>query len=136
MATLEQVRLLFSADPMIAANAEHDDAERLTAELTEAGDPSPVAGDAFDEAMKATTTLRKLAGKTIAITGKLSRRRSEFHKLIIAAGGQFASRVNAWTTLLIVGTNKWAETEKQMRAQELGIERCSESDLLALIRGE
>ena len=67
-----------------------------------------------------------LVGQKWAITGKLSRPRKYFEKLIKDNGGQIVSKISANTTVLLVGKNAG---NKLIKAKNLGIKIINESEL-------
>ena len=71
-----------------------------------------------------------LKGKTIVITGTLSRPRADFERMIEAHGGKSSSSVSAKTDFLLLGENAGSKLEK---AKSLGIKILSEQDFLKLI---
>ena len=71
-----------------------------------------------------------LKGKTIVITGTLSRPRADFEKMIESHGGNLSSSISAKTDYLLLGENAGSKLEK---AKSLGIKILSEQDFLKLI---
>lgn len=71
-----------------------------------------------------------LKGKTIVITGTLSRPRADFERMIEAHGGKSSSSVSAKTDFLLLGENAGSKLEK---AKSLGIKILSEQDFLKFI---
>ncbi len=71
-----------------------------------------------------------LAGKSVAITGTLSRPRAVFAHLIEKAGGKVASSVTRKTDYLLAGEGGGSKREK---AAGLGVALLSEEDFLRLI---
>ena len=71
-----------------------------------------------------------LKGKTVVITGTLSRPRADFERMIEAHGGKSSSSVSAKTDFLLLGENAGSKLEK---AKSLGIKILSEQDFLKLI---
>jgi DNA ligase (NAD+) len=69
-----------------------------------------------------------LSGKTIVITGSLSRPRSEVEKAIKAAGGKTAGAVSG-TTFAVVTDDPTSNSSKMKKARELGVLTWSEDDL-------
>lgn len=79
----------------------------------------------------ATATGSKLAGKTLVVTGTLSRfSRDEIHRLIEREGGKPGSSVSSKTSYLIAGEAAGSKLEK---AQSLGVPVLTEDEFLALI---
>ena len=73
----------------------------------------------------------QLAGKTFVLTGTLpTLKRDEAKDLIQKAGGKVTSSVSAKTDYVVVGEDAGSKLEK---AQSLGIELLSESELLELL---
>jgi DNA ligase (NAD+) len=70
-----------------------------------------------------------LGGKTIAITGALSRPRAAIEEMIKAAGGKPASSVSA-KTFALVSNEGDSQSSKMKKAKELGIPVWSEAELL------
>lgn len=75
-----------------------------------------------------------LSGKTIVITGALTRPRSEVEKAIKAAGGKTAGAVSG-TTYAVVTDDPTSNSSKMKKARELGVLTWSEDDLWAALRG-
>lgn len=73
-----------------------------------------------------------LSDKQIAITGKLSRPREEFEKLIKQAGGKVASAVSK-TTYAVVTDDPTSNSSKMVKARALGVLVWSEQDLLQVL---
>ena len=73
-----------------------------------------------------------LLGKTIAITGSLSRPRGEVEELIKKAGGKPASSVTSKTFALVLGDGSM-ESSKSIRARELGIPVWNEEQLFTYL---
>ncbi len=72
-----------------------------------------------------------LAGKTFVITGTLpTLKRDEAKELIQKAGGKVTNSVSAKTDYLVVGEEAGSKLQK---AQELGITRLSEAELLEIL---
>jgi NAD-dependent DNA ligase len=144
MKTLEQARRQFmqvptpASDPTPVHEALADGDMEATGRttLTEVKAGVPLL-DAFDAAVDhvLVNKVEPLQNKTFAITGRLSRPRKEFQQLIADAGGVNQARVNAWVDILVVGDGGETHT-KFKKAKEYHVECCSESDLLAMIRGE
>lgn len=71
-----------------------------------------------------------LKGKTIVITGTLSRPRADFEKMIETHCGKSSSSVSAKTDFLLLGENAGSKLEK---AKSLGVKILSEQDFLKLL---
>jgi DNA ligase (NAD+) len=79
----------------------------------------------------ATASGDKLAGKSVVVTGTLSRySRDEIHKLIEREGGKPGSSVSSKTSYLVAGEAAGSKLEK---ARSLGVEVLSEDEFLALV---
>ena len=71
-----------------------------------------------------------LKGKTVVITGTLSRPRADFERMIEAHCGKSSSSVSAKTDFLLLGENAGSKLEK---AKSLGVKILSEQDFLKLL---
>jgi len=81
----------------------------------------------------ATATGDRLAGKSVVVTGTLTRfSRDEIHKLIEREGGKAAGSVSAKTAYLVAGEAAGSKLEK---ARTLGVPVLSEDEFLALVNG-
>ena len=79
----------------------------------------------------ATATGDRLAGKTVVVTGTLTRfSRDEIHKLIEREGGKASGSVSSKTSYLVAGEAAGSKLEK---ARSLGVEVLSEDEFLALV---
>ena len=79
----------------------------------------------------ATATGDRLSGKTVVVTGTLSRfSRDEIHKLIEREGGKASGSVSSKTSYLVAGESSGSKLDK---AQSLGVEVLSEDEFLALL---
>src|SRR5436190_1619669 len=79
----------------------------------------------------ATATGDKLAGKTVVVTGTLTRfSRDEIHKLIEREGGKPASSVSSKTSYVVAGEAAGSKLEK---AKSLGVPVLSEDEFLAMV---
>lgn len=79
----------------------------------------------------ATATGDRLAGKSVVVTGTLSRHsRDEIHKLIEREGGKASGSVSSKTSMLVAGESAGSKLEK---ARSLGVEVLSEDEFLALL---
>jgi DNA ligase (NAD+) len=79
----------------------------------------------------ATATGDKLAGKTVVVTGTLTRfSRDEIHKLIEREGGKPAGSVSSKTSYVVAGEAAGSKLEK---AKSLGVPVLSEDEFLAMI---
>lgn len=74
-----------------------------------------------------------LKGKTLVLTGTLSRSRDEMADVIRQAGGKIAASVSAKTTYLLAGENPGS---KVARAHKLKVQVMSEGELWQLLEGE
>ena len=72
----------------------------------------------------------KLKGRTIVITGTLSKPRAEFEKMIESHGGKLSSSISAKTDYLLLGENAGSKLEK---AQSLNIKILSEEEFVQMI---
>ncbi len=75
-----------------------------------------------------------LSGRTIVLTGALSRPRSEVEKAIKAAGGKTAGAVSS-ATYAVVTDDPTSNSSKMKKARELGVLTWSEDDLWAALGG-
>jgi len=81
----------------------------------------------------ATATGDKLAGKTVVVTGTLTRfSRDEIHKLIEREGGKPAGSVSSKTSYVVAGEAAGSKLDK---AKSLGVPVLSEDEFLALVSG-
>jgi DNA ligase (NAD+) len=88
------------------------------------------AGLHFIQVKSEPTSTANFAGKIFVITGTLSSlKRSEAKALIEKAGGTITNTVSAKTNYLVVGKEPGSKLEK---AQKLGINQLTESELLSL----
>jgi len=71
-----------------------------------------------------------LSGKTLVVTGTLSKSREDVHNMIKAAGGKIGSSVGKSTDYLVVGTDAGSKAKK---AADLGIKTITEQELMELI---
>jgi DNA ligase (NAD+) len=79
----------------------------------------------------ATATGDRLAGKSVVVTGTLSRySRDEIHKLIETEGGKPSGSVSSKTSYLVAGESAGSKLDK---ARSLGVEVLSEDEFLALL---
>ncbi|MBV8519178.1 MAG: NAD-dependent DNA ligase LigA [Acidobacteria bacterium] len=79
----------------------------------------------------ATATGDRLAGKSVVVTGTLTRfSRDEIHKLIEREGGKPASAVSSKTSYLVAGESAGSKLEK---ARSLNVPVLTEDEFLALI---
>jgi DNA ligase (NAD+) len=78
----------------------------------------------------ATVTGNRLAGKTIVVTGTLTRfSRDDIHKLIEREGGKASGSVSSKTSYLVAGEAAGSKLEK---ARSLGVEVLTEDEFLTL----
>ena len=76
--------------------------------------------------------VQPLAGKTIVVTGTLTKySRNEIQELIVRLGGRAASSVSNKTDFVVAGENAGSKLAK---AQQLGVQVLSESDLERMIQ--
>jgi DNA ligase (NAD+) len=79
----------------------------------------------------ATATGDRLTGKTVVVTGTLSRySRDEIHKMIEREGGKPSGSVSSKTSYLVAGESAGSKLEK---AQSLGVEVLTEDEFLVLV---
>ncbi len=79
----------------------------------------------------ATATGDRLAGKSVVVTGTLSRySRDEIHKIIEREGGKASGSVSSRTSYLVAGEAAGSKLEK---ARSVGVEVLSEDEFLALM---
>ncbi|HEX8411399.1 MAG TPA: NAD-dependent DNA ligase LigA [Thermoanaerobaculia bacterium] len=79
----------------------------------------------------ATVTGDRMAGKSVVVTGTLSRySRDEIHKLIETEGGKASGSVSSKTSYLVAGESAGSKLEK---AKSLGVAVLSEDEFLALL---
>jgi len=79
----------------------------------------------------ATVTGDRMAGKSVVVTGTLSRySRDEIHKLIETEGGKASGSVSSKTSYLVAGESAGSKLEK---AKSLGVEVLTEDEFLALL---
>lgn len=71
-----------------------------------------------------------ITGKTLVVTGTLSRPRDAIHELILAKGGKPGSSVSKKTDYLVVGEDAGSKLTK---AQELGVKILTEDEFMNLI---
>lgn len=75
-----------------------------------------------------------LIGKTISITGTLTKGRKQYIKMIEQLGGTFKSHVSAAVNFLIVGPDAYTrDTEKLERASELDLLMLTEQEFLSMV---
>jgi len=81
----------------------------------------------------ATATGTRLAGKTVVVTGTLTRfSRDEIHKLIEREGGKPSGSVSSKTSYLVAGEAAGSKLDK---AKSLGVQVLTEDEFLALVEG-
>ncbi|MGZ8867619.1 MAG: NAD-dependent DNA ligase LigA [Thermoanaerobaculia bacterium] len=74
----------------------------------------------------------RLAGKSVVVTGTLTRfTRDEIHKIIEREGGKASGSVSSKTSYLVAGEAAGSKLDK---AQELGVTVLTEDEFLALVR--
>lgn len=138
MKTLDQARRQFSQPPTTETTPIHETIAKIPETKSEMED---LSADPFDEAEHHLRHIGggyPLRGMTIAFTGRLSRTRKEFMKLVTDAGGRASHHINMRIDLLVVGDLHLHahKSDKLKKAHERDIDRCSESDLIAMIMGE
>jgi DNA ligase (NAD+) len=74
-----------------------------------------------------------LAGKTLVITGTLSRPRDEIKEALQAAGAKVTGSVSAKTDYLVAGEDPGSKLAK---ARELGVRVVTEEELAGLLGGD
>jgi DNA ligase (NAD+) len=79
------------------------------------------------------TVKRLLAGKTLVITGTLSRPRDEIKEALQAAGAKVTGSVSAKTDYLVAGQDPGSKLAK---ARELGVRVVTEEELAGLLGGD
>jgi len=90
-------------------------------------------GVKMQSARPAAQTARMLEGKTLVVTGTLTKyTRDEIHELIAQHGGHAASSVSKKTDYLVVGDNAGS---KPAKAQALGVPVLTEAQFEALLQG-
>ena len=72
-----------------------------------------------------------IQGKIIVFTGKISKPRHEFEKLVVDGGGKFGTSVTSRTSYVVVGDKPGS---KLARAVALGVETITEGDFITLLR--
>ena len=72
-----------------------------------------------------------LAGKSVCVTGVLTRRREDVHSAIRAAGGEVHDTVKKTTTYLVAGDK--TGKSKLEQAKKYGTKVLTEAELYALI---
>jgi DNA ligase (NAD+) len=92
-------------------------------QLLQAGINWPLVG-------QAETTDSPLAGKTVVITGTLSRSRDEFKQILLANGAKVTGSVSSKTDYLLAGE---AAGSKLTKAEKLGVEVLDEAALESLL---
>jgi DNA ligase (NAD+) len=81
----------------------------------------------------ATATGTRLAGKTVVVTGTLTRfSRDEIHKLIEREGGKPSGSVSSKTSYVVAGEAAGSKLDK---AKSLGVQVLTEDEFLALVEG-
>jgi len=79
----------------------------------------------------ATATGTRLAGKTVVVTGTLTRfSRDEIHKLIEREGGKASGSVSSKTSYVVAGEEAGSKLDK---AKSLGVPVMTEDEFLAMI---
>jgi DNA ligase (NAD+) len=80
-----------------------------------------------------TLTSTALSGKSLCITGTLSKPRGEIQRRIEAAGGKCVSSVSKKTSFLLIGSEPGED--KRKAAEKNGVPLLSEAELEALLAG-
>lgn len=88
------------------------------------------SGVEINEIKRSETLNENFAGKTVVLTGTLSRARKEIEDLIESLGGKTASSVSSKTDYVLAGENAGSKLDK---AQSLGIKILSEEDFNKMI---
>ncbi|MFA6955983.1 MAG: NAD-dependent DNA ligase LigA [Thermoanaerobaculia bacterium] len=126
LATEEDLVGVSEIGPIVAASvrAHFDDkVNRARLDKLFAAGVSP----SFEKKQKGTA----LAGKTLVVTGTLSRfSRDEIHALIEAEGGKASGSVSKKTSFLVAGEEAGSKLDK---AKSLGVPVLSEDDFLAMV---
>ncbi|NQV24640.1 MAG: NAD-dependent DNA ligase LigA [Rhodopirellula sp.] len=131
--TEEELAAVDDIGPIIAASVHHffdsDIGRRTIEEFRELGlnmgEPVPEEDESVE---------KKLAGKTLVVTGTLQRfTRTEIKELIQQHGGRASSSVSKNTDFLVAGEAAGSKLEK---AQELGVKVLSEDELFAMLNSD
>lgn len=88
------------------------------------------SGVEINEIKRSETLNENFAGKTVVLTGTLSRARKEIEDLIESLGGKTASSVSSKTDYVLAGENAGSKLDK---AKSLGIKILSEEDFNKMI---
>lgn len=88
------------------------------------------AGIEWPEVAQVETTTSSLAGKTVVITGTLSRPRDEFKQILLAHGAKVTGSVSSKTDYLLAGE---AAGSKLTKAEKLGVTVLDEAALEVLL---
>ncbi|MCE9604459.1 MAG: NAD-dependent DNA ligase LigA [Planctomycetia bacterium] len=128
-ATAEQLEEINEVGPTVAASVfdflHREEGTKLIADLREAG------VDMTAEKRVAANTEGKLAGKTLVVTGTLTKyKRDEIEGLITSHGGKASSSVSKKTDYLVAGAEAGSKLEK---AQKLGVRVLTEEEFDALL---
>lgn len=91
------------------------------------------AGVTWPPVNRRPTVKRLLAGKTLVITGTLSRPRDEIKEALQAAGAKVTGSVSAKTDYLVAGEDPGSKLAK---ARELGVRVVTEEELAGLLGGD
>ena len=91
------------------------------------------AGVSWPPVERAATAARPLAGKTIVITGALSRPRERIKQELIALGARVAGSVSGKTDYLLAGEDAGSKLDK---ARALGVRVLTEEGLAELVGGK
>ncbi len=86
-----------------------------------------------EDALTPTASAHPLAGKTLVITGTLSRPRDEIKDLLLSLGAKVTGSVSARTDFVLAGQDAGSKLAK---AQALGVRVITEADLPGLLAGD
>ena len=93
--------------------------------------PGAASGDGGESSGSEDSSTTPLLGKSVVITGSLSKPRKDIEQMIEAAGGKNGSSVTAKTSYLVC--NETSASSKNKKAAALGVKVISEAELLALL---
>ncbi|MBX3159434.1 MAG: NAD-dependent DNA ligase LigA [Deltaproteobacteria bacterium] len=124
---------LSSMDGLGVVLAEHVD--RFMRDPQAAALMDKIAGLGFDpEQLVSARAEGPLSGKTLVVTGTLSRQRAEVQKMIESAGGKIGGSVSKKTTYLVAGEDTGAT--KIEAAKKNNVRVISEAELMDLLAGK
>jgi DNA ligase (NAD+) len=92
--------------------------------------PRPASASADTNVSEGVVAARPLAGKTVVITGTLSRPRDQIKAELQALGAKVTGSVSGNTSFLLAGSDAGSKLDK---ARSLGVQVLSETDLAELI---